>query len=179
MVAGNRERKQVEKWVFTPDVILSCSMTKQHPQAYIKITEILSKEHFRRANHFSQEKALYLELAETELAKNQKRCKKPIVDFSIGISKGKNRMIRLVEAKFDVDNLKNLTESNIPEKVKHSNDIFISNGIPIKSGAVVLINNSKIVQQQKRWLSSILAAKGQHYSVRTVEEFYNEYFKVS
>lgn len=176
MAAGSRTKKQDEKWVFTPTVMLSCLTTRQHPQAYTPIKEILTKEQCGSNHRFLKEKALYLEVVETELAKIQGRSKKAIVDFSIGISKGKSKMIRLVEAKFDVNNLNNLSSSNIPEKVKHSNDILISDGIPIESGAVVLINNSPIVQQQKRWLSNILTAKGQRYSVRTVEEFYNDYF---
>lgn len=179
MAAGSRTRKQDEKWAFAPAIMLSCLVTKQYPQAYTPITEILAKEHCRDKNSFDQEKALYLEVVETETARSDRRSKNPIVDFCVGIRKGKSRMIRLVEAKFDVDNLKNIESSNIPEKVKHSNAILLSEEIPIESGAVVLINNGPIVQQQKRRLSDILRAKGHHYSVKTVAEFYNDYFKVS
>ena len=102
MAAGKRTRKQDEKWVFTPAIMLSCSATKHHPQAYIRITEILTKEHCRDNNSFSQEEALYLENVETVLSRTDSRSKSPIVDFSIGLTKGKSRKIRLVEAKFKV-----------------------------------------------------------------------------
>lgn len=179
MAAGSRTKKQDEKWVYVPAIMLSCTVTKQHMQAYNPISEILTKEHCRNKHSFVQENALYLEVVETETARADKRSKYPIVDFCIGIRKGKSRKIRLVEAKFDVDNLKNIGSSNIPEKVKHSNDILISDEISIESGAVILINSGPIVQQQKRRLSDILRAKGEHYSVKTVDEFYNDYFKVS
>lgn len=179
MAVGSRRKEQEEKWTFAPVIMLSCDVTKQRKQAYIPISEILTKEHCRDKHSFVQEKALYLEVVETENARADRRSKNPIVDFCVGIRKGKSRMIRLVEAKFDVDNLKNLESSNIPEKVKHSNDILLSEAIPIESGAIVLIKSGSIAQQQKRRLSDILRAKGHHYSVKTVAEFYNDYFKVS
>lgn len=174
MAAGSRTQKQDEKWVFDPAIMFSCVVTKQHPQAYIPISDILTKEHCRGKHPFIQEKALYLEAVETEMATG-KRSKAPIVDFSIGLARGKNPIIRLVEAKFDVDDLKNLKSSNIPDKVRHSRDVLQNCGIKIEGGAVVLINKSKIVQQQRRWLEQILLAKG-HYQVRTVDEFYKLYF---
>lgn len=174
MAAGSRTQKQDEKWVFDPAIMFSCAVTKQHPQAYIPISDILTKEHCRGKHPFIQEKALYLEAVETEMTTG-KRSKAPIVDFSIGLTKGKNRKIRLVEAKFDVDDLKNLASSNIPAKVQHSTDVLRDCGIPIGSGAVVLINKSPKVQQQKSWLARILMAKGA-YEVKTVDEFYKLYF---
>lgn len=179
MAAGSRTKVQDEKWVFVPAIMLACTVTKQHMQAYIPISDILTKENCRNKHTFAQEKALYLEEVETEMARADRRSKYPIVDFCIGIRKGNSKMIRLVEAKFDVDNLKNIGSSNIPEKVKHSNDILISDEISIESGAVILINSGPKIQQQKRRLSDILRAKGEHYSVKTVDEFYNDYFKVS
>ena len=176
MEAGNKTRKQNEKWMFSSSVMSSCSTTEQHPSAYIQIATILKNEHYHGKHRFSQEKALYLESVETELTKSQKRNRAHIVDFSIGISKGKSQKIRLVEAKFDVNDLKNIESKSILAKVKHSNDILISDGFQIENGAVVLINDSLIVQQQKRWLSQKLISHG-HYTVNTIEEFYNDYFQ--
>ena len=175
MAAGSRTQKQDDKWVFAPAIMLSCTVTKQHRQAYIPISDILTMEHCRNRHSFAQEKALYLEEVETEMARADRRSKSPIVDFSIGLSSGKSRKIRLVEAKFDVINLKNLESSNIPEKVQHSTDVLIDCGIPIESGAIVLINKTPIVQQQRRWLEQKLLAQG-HYQVKTVDEFYKLYF---
>lgn len=175
MAAGSKTQKQDEKWVFAPAIMLSSAVTKQYAQAYFPISEILTKELCRGKHPFTQEKALYLEAVETEMARTEKRNKAPIVDFSIGLTKGKNRKIRLVEAKFDVDDLKNLASSNIPDKVQHSTDVLRDCGIPIESGAVVLINKSSIVQQQRRWLEQRLLAGG-HYQVKTVDEFYKLYF---
>ena len=110
------------------------------------------------------------------MARADRRSKSPIVDFPIGLSKGRSRKIRLIEAKFDVNDLKNLASSNIPAKVQHSTDVLRSCGILIESGAIVLINKSPIVQQQRRWLEQTLIARG-HYQVKTVNEFYNDYFK--
>lgn len=176
MAAGSRTQKQNEKWVFATAIILSCELTKQHRQAYTPISDILTKEHCRDKHSFSQEKTLYLEAVETEMARTDRRSKSPIVDFPIGLSKGRSRKIRLIEAKFDVNDLKNLASSNIPAKVQHSTDVLRSCGILIESGAIVLINKSPIVQQQRRWLEQTLIAHG-HYQVKTVNEFYNDYFK--
>ena len=175
MAAGKRTRKQDEKWVFTPAIMLSCSVTKHHPQAYIRIAEILTKEHCRDNSSFSQEKALYLEEVETEMARTDRRSKLSIVDFSIGLTKGKSRKIRLVEAKFNVMDLKNIESTDVFAKVKHSIDILRDSGISIESGAIVLINKSPFVQQQRRWLEQRILARG-HYQVKTVEEFYQQYF---
>lgn len=175
MAVGSRTQKQDEKWVFDSDIMRSCTVTKQHKQAYIPISDILTKEHCRDEHPFTQEYALYLEVVETEMASSEKRNKAPIVDFSIGLAIGKNRKIRLIEAKFDVDNLKNLKSSNIPDKVKHSIDVLRDCGIRIENGAVVLINKSKIVQQKRSELARILMAKGA-YEVKTVDEFYKLYF---
>lgn len=176
MAAGSRTQKQEDKWVFTPAIMLSCIVTKQHMQAYIPISDILAKEHCRNKHVFTQEKALYLEEVETEMARANRRSKSPIVDFSIGLSRGRSRKIRLVEAKFDVNDLKSLASSNIPEKVQHSTDVLMEFGIPIESGAIVLINKTPIVQQQRRWLEQRLMARG-HYQVKTVDEFHGDYFK--
>ena len=175
MADGSRTQKQDDKWVFAPAIMLSCTLTKQHMQAYIPISEILKKEHCRDKHSFTQEKALYLEVVETEMARDDRRSKSPIVDFSIGLTRGKSRKIRLVEAKFDVNDLKNLASSNIPNKVQHSTDVLLDCGIPIESGAIVLIKKSPIVQQQRRWLEQRLLAQG-HYQVKTVDEFYKLYF---
>lgn len=176
MAAGSRTQKQYDKWVFAPAIMLSCTVTKQHLQAYIQISEILTKEHCPDHHSFVQEKALYLEVVETEMAQANRRNKAPIVDFSIGLGKGKSRKIRLIEAKFNANNLKYLESSNIPEKVQHSTDVLIDCGIPIESGAIVLINKTPIVQQQRRWLEQRLMARG-HYQVKTVDEFHGDYFK--
>lgn len=175
MAVGSRTQKQDEKWVFDSDIMRSCTVTKQHKQAYIPISDILKKEHCRNKHPFTQEYALYLEVVETEMASSEKRNKAPIVDFSIGLARGENRKIRLIEAKFNVDNLNNLKSSNIPDKVQHTTDVLRDCGIPIGSGAVVLINKSPKVQQQKSWLARILMAKGA-YEVKTVDEFYKLYF---
>lgn len=175
MAAGSRIQKQDEKWVFAPAIMLSCTLTKQHMQAYIPISEILKKEHCRDKHSFTQEKALCLEVVEKEMARAEKRSKAPVVDFSIGLTRGKSRKIRLVEAKFDVNDLKNLASSNIPNKVQHSTDVLLDCGIPIESGAIVLIKKSPIVQQQRRWLEQKLLAQG-HYQVKTVDEFNKLYF---
>ena len=175
MAAGSRTQKQDEKWVFAPAIMFSCTLTKQHMQAYIPISEILKKEHCRDKHSFTQEKALYLEVVETEMARAEKRSKAPVVDFSIGLTRGKSRKIRLVEAKFDVNDLKNLASSNIPNKVQHSTDVLLDCGIPIESGAIVLIKKSPIVQQKRRWLEQKLLAQG-HYQVKTVDEFNKLYF---
>ena len=176
MAAGSRTNVQDEKWVFVPAIMLACTVTKQHIQAYIPISDILAKEHCRNKHFFTQEKALYLEEVETEMARADRRSKSPIVDFSIGLSRGKSRKIRLVEAKFDVNDLKSLTSSNIPEKVQHSTDVMRNEGFEIDSGAIVLIKRSPIVQQQRRWLEQRLLAQG-HYQVKTIDEFHRDYFK--
>lgn len=175
MAAGSRTRKQDEKWAFTPAIMLSCSVAKKHPQTYIPIANILTKEHCQDRHSFSQEKALYLEDVETEMARADRRSKSSIVDFAIGLCKGKSRKIRLIEAKFDVRDLKNVESSNVPAKVQHSTDVLRDSGIQIESGAIVLIGKSPIVQQQRRWLEQKLLARG-HYQVKTVDEFYNLYF---
>lgn len=176
MAAGSRTQKQDDKWVFAPAILLSCIVTKQHMSAYIPISEILTMEHCRNKHSFAQEKALYLEEVETEMARADRRSKSPIVDFSIGLSRGKSRKIRLIEAKFDVNDLKGLASSNIPEKVQHSTDILRNDGFMIDSGAIVLIKKSPIVQQQRRWLEQRLLAQG-HYQVKTIDEFHRDYFK--
>lgn len=177
MAAGSRTQKQDEKWVFDPAIMLSCAVTKQHMQAYIQISEILTKEHCRDKHPFTQENALYLEVVETKMASTEKRNKASIVDFSIGLTRGKKRKIRLVEAKFGVNDLKNLASSDIPDKVKHSTDVLRDCGISIESGAIVLINKSPKVQQRRRWLEQRLLAGG-HYQVTTIDEFYKLYFCV-
>lgn len=175
MVAGSKIKKQEKKWMFAPDVMTSCSVIKQHMEAYVRISEILKKEHCRDNHSFAQCKALYLEVVETRMASDEKRSKAPIVDFSIGLMSGKSKKIRLIEAKFDVKNLKNLASSNIPDKVQHSTDVLRDCGIQIESGAVVLVNKNKHVQQQIRWLEQMLLPRG-HYQVKVVDEFYKLYF---
>lgn len=175
MVAGNRKNKKDDKWVYAPAVMCACSTIKRHIKAYIPITDILKREHCDGNNPFTQEKALYLEDVETELAKSDSRNKAPIVDFSIGLSQGKSRRIRLVEAKFDVRNLKNIESANVFDKVQHATEVLRDDGVQIESGAIVLINNSPIVQQQKRWLEQRLLARG-HFNVETVNGFYRHYF---
>lgn len=175
MAAGSRTGKQDKKWAFAPAIMLSCLLAKQHPQAYIPITHILTKEHCQDRHSFSQEKTLYLEDVETATARNARRSKSPIVDFAIGLSRGKSRKIRLIEAKFDVRDLKNIESSNVPAKVQHSTDVLRDSGMHIESGAIVLISKSPIVQQQRRWLEQKLLARG-HYQVKTVDEFYKLYF---
>lgn len=175
MAAGNRKNNQDDKWVYASTVMHACSTAKRHPQAYIPIRDILTREHCDGNNPFTREMALYLEDVETELAKNGKRNKAPIVDFSIGLSKRRSRRIRLVEAKFDVGNLKNIESANVFDKVQHATEVLRDAGVQIESGAIVLINNSPIVQQQKRWLEQRLLPRG-HFNVITVNEFHKQYF---
>ena len=81
----------------------------------------------------------------------------------------------MVEAKFDVKNLKNIESANVFDKIQHATEVLRDDGVQIESGAIVLINNCPIVQQQKRWLEQRLLPRG-HFHVETVKEFYRLYF---
>lgn len=61
------------------------------------------------------------------------------------------------------------------DKVSHSKDVMREDGLPVENGAVVLINKSKIVEQQKHWFSRRLQPFG-NYQIMTIDDLYTHYF---
>ena len=173
MVVGNNKNSN-EKWLYSAKITDESIVTQKHPESYQLIADIVKKEKCKGKTQFSNEKAIYLELVELRLAKG-KRDESPIVDFTFGIKQNNSKKYRLVEAKFDVDDLRNIDEKNIKNKVSHSRDIMREDGIPIEDGAVILINKSKIVEQQKNRFSRQLQPYGK-YQIMTIDDLYNRYF---
>ena len=174
MAVGNNKTLD-EKWMYSASVTDDSKILQKHSQAYQLIADIIKKEKCKGKTQFSNEKAIYLELVELSLAKGR-RDNIPIVDFTFGIKRNNSKKYRLVEAKFDVDDLKNIDEKNIRDKVNHSRDVMKEDGVPIDNGAVVLINKSKIVEQQKNWFSRRLQPYG-NYQIMTIDKLYSHYFE--
>lgn len=172
MVAGNK--KLDEKWLYCASITNNSKVKKKYPKSYQTISDIVKKEKYKGVTPFVDEKAIYLEITEGMLAKG-KRSKLPIVDFTFGITHNNSNKYRLIEAKFDVNDLKNIDNKNIRDKVSHSRDVMSEDGVPIEGGAVILINKSKIVQQQKSWFSRQLQPYG-NYQIWTIDELYDHYF---
>ena len=172
MAVGNKQSE--DKWMYSASITDNSQVVKNYPHSYQPIDEIVKNEKCKGKTQFSDEKAIYLELVELGLAKG-KRSKCPIVDFTFGIKHDKSKKYRLVEAKFDVDDLKNIDVKNIRDKVGHSKDVMREDGLPVENGAVVLINKSKIVEQQKYWFSRRLQPFG-NYQIMTIDDLYTHYF---
>ena len=173
MAVGNNNNSN-KKWLYSTSVTDDSKVVQTHPQAYQLIADIVKKEKCKCKTQFSNEKAIYLELVELELAKG-KRNTCPIVDFSFGIKYDNSKKYQLIEAKFDVNNLKNIDVKNIRDKVSHSKDVMSEDGVPVENGAVILINKSKIVEQQKNWFSRLLQPFG-CYQIMTIDDLYSRYF---
>ena len=173
MAVGNNNNSD-KKWLYSASVTDDSKVVQTYPQSYQLIADILIKEKCKCKTQFSNEKAIYLEFVELELAKG-KRNTCPIVDFTFGIKCDNSKKYRLIEAKFDVNNLKNIDVKNIRDKVSHSKDVMSENGVPVENGAVILINKSKIVEQQKNWFSRQLQPYG-CYQIMTIDDLYFHYF---
>ena len=173
MAAGNNKNLG-EKWLYSADITDGSIFKQRHPKSYQQIADIVKEEKCKGKTPFTKEKAIYLELVEFELAKG-KRDMCPIVDFTFGIARNNSKKYRLIEAKFDVDDLKNIDEKNIRDKVSHSRDVMKEDGIPVDNGAVVLVNKSKIVEQQKNWFSRRLQPYG-NYQIMTIDDLYSHFF---
>lgn len=173
MAVGNNKNSD-KKWQYSASITDASKVAQTHTQSYQQIADIVKKEKCKDKTQFSNEKAIYLELVELELAKG-KRATCPIVDFTFGIKRDNSKKYRLIEAKFDVDDLKNINVKNIRDKVSHSKDVMIEDGLPVENGAVVLINKSKIVEQQKNWFSRRLQPFG-NYQIMTIDDLYTHYF---
>lgn len=173
MAVGNNKNSN-EKWLYSAKITDESIVTQKHPQSYQLIADIVKEEKCKGKTPFTKEKAIYLELVEFELAKG-KRDMCPIVDFTFGIARNNSKKYRLIEAKFDVDDLRNIDEKNIKNKVSHSRDIMREDGIPIEDGAVILINKSKIVEQQKNRFSRQLQPYG-NYQIMTIDDLYSHFF---
>lgn len=172
MVAGNK--KLDEKWLYCASITNNSKVKGKYSQSYQKISDIVKKEKCKGVTPFIDEKAIYLEVIEGMLAKG-KRSKLPIVDFTFGIIHNNFSKYRLIEAKFDVKDLKNIDKKNILDKVSHSRDVMSEDGVQIEGGAVILINKSDIVQQQMDWFSRQLMPFG-NYQIMTIDDLYNRYF---
>ena len=173
MAVGNNKNTD-KKWLYSVSITDDSNVVQKHPQSYQLIADIVKNEKCKGKTQFSNEKAIYLELVELELAKG-KRATCPIVDFTFGIKRDNSKKYRLIEAKFDVHNLKNIDVKNIRDKVSHSKDVMSEDGVSVENGAVILINKSKIVEQQKNWFSRQLQPFG-CYQIMTIDDLYSRYF---
>lgn len=173
MAVGNNKNTD-KKWLYSVSITDDSNVVQKHPQSYQLIADIVKNEKCKGKTQFSNEKAIYLELVELELAKG-KRATCPIVDFTFGIKRDNSKKYRLIEAKFDVNNLKNIDVKNIRDKVSHSKDVMSEDGVSVENGAVILINKSKIVEQQKNWFSRQLQPFG-CYQIMTIDDLYSRYF---
>lgn len=171
MAVGNNKNTD-KKWLYSVSITDDSNVVQKHPQSYQLIADIVKNE--KGKTQFSNEKAIYLELVELELAKG-KRATCPIVDFTFGIKRDNSKKYRLIEAMFDVNNLKNIDVKNIRDKVSHSKDVMSEDGVSVENGAVILINKSKIVEQQKNWFSRQLQPFG-CYQIMTIDDLYSRYF---
>ena len=174
MAAGNNQPQPEDKWLYCAAITTNSNITKDYPQSYQTIKDIVTKEKCKGKTLFTEEKAIYLEIVEGVLAKG-KRNKTPIVDFTFGITHGNSKKYRLIEAKFEVEDLKNIDTKNIRDKVTHSKDVMSVDGIPIEGGAVILINKGKKVEQQKSFFSRQLRPYG-NYQIMTIDDLYSRYF---
>ena len=141
MAVGNNKNTD-KKWLYSVSITDDSNVVQKHPQSYQLIADIVKNEKCKGKTQFSNEKAIYLELVELELAKG-KRATCPIVDFTFGIKRDNSKKYRLIEAKFDVNNLKNIDVKNIRDKVSHSKDVMSEDGVSVENGAVILINKRR------------------------------------
>lgn len=110
MVAGNKQLE--DEWLYCAIITDNSNITRDCPQSYQTIKDIVKKEKCKGNVLFTEEKAIYLEIVEGVFAKG-KRNKIPIVDFTFGITHGNSKKYRLVEAKFEVNDLRNIDTKNI------------------------------------------------------------------
>ncbi len=172
MEVGNKQSE--EKWIYCAIITDNSNVKRLYPESYQTIANIIKEEKCKGKTLFKNENAIYLEKVEDMLAKG-KRNKIPIVDFTFGISHKNIQKYRLIEAKFEVYDLKNIDTKNIREKVSHSKDVMRIDNIQIEDGAVILINKGKKVEQQKNFLSRKLIPYG-NYQIMTIDDLYNKYF---
>lgn len=176
MAAGNiTERK--ECWKFSQDVLESSQIKQKYPAAYKPLSWMLKEEKYKGVVPFGKEMAIYMETVNNEVSRG-KGNKNHIVDFAIGIRNkngtGKDKRIRLVEAKFNSNKLDNNKLKDIKSKVSCSSSILIDEGITIVPDAVILINDSQEVQQQRNKFWRRLVG---HFDILTVADFHTKYFK--
>lgn len=171
-MAGNNQYEN--KWLYCAAITDNSNITRIYPQSYQTIKDIVKKEKCKGKTLFTEEKAIYLEIVEGLLSKG-KRNKIPIVDFTFGITYKNTKKYRLIEAKFEVTDLKNIDTKNIRDKVDHSKDVMNVDGIPIEGGAVILVSNGPRVQQQINWFSRQLRPFG-NYQIMTIDDLFYKYF---
>ena len=176
MAAGNIAKRE-DCWKFSQDVLESGRIKQKYPASYKPISWIVKKEKYKGTIPFGKEMAIYMETINNEISKGRGN-KGHIVDFAIGLRNkngtGKERRIRLIEAKFDSKDADNIKAKDIRSKVDDSSSILIKEGIPIESDAVILINDGPKAQQNRSKLSRRLVG---HFDVLTVGGFHTKYFK--
>lgn len=103
----------------------------------IQFRHILREEHYKGNCPFTNEVALNLDKVEIQLKKGI-ASRKETVDFVVGLEK---KWLLLVEAKFDADNVENITKS-IKGKITHSKQLLqTDNFVHLEKSIIVLLSN--------------------------------------
>lgn len=143
-------------------------------QSLVLIKKILHDEKCKERNlKFTDELALNLDKVEIEMKKGTSSEESKTVDFVIGLE---NRLLLLVEAKFDAKNMDNVARE-MPKKIKHSKEILVGNTkfIDLYHKTIILLSSDNFEQNKTRLLNQL--CNNTAYSPMNVKEFYSSFFE--
>ena len=181
-MASDKKRKkkvaevQIDSWKFDEGVLVGCPLKMRHPDCYLPIKSVLKKEKYKGRIPFGQQKVLCLDKIEVDHAKAERRNQRSTTDMAIGIVRGDGKggkKIRLVECKFDVNNINGKLIEDLKDKNQKTRDHY-SFGNPIQKLFVVLLNDN-FYGQGLRFIKNNFS-NSPDCEVQTVNGFFNQYF---
>ena len=145
------------------------------PTCLVKIANGLRAEHYSDKDMpFRTELCLNLDAVEQKLVKREHRNKNNTVDFLVGT--GKN-WILLVEAKIDVEHPRNISVSDLRDKITHSKNLISNSDADFHTErSTIVLLNTKNYQQLYRKLKNKMG-NALDIVPMNVKEFYEEIFE--
>lgn len=142
----------VSKLTYCCETTLSHEVSRANEDCLRKIKDIIINEGGPKNNGFKDNYiALYIDLVER---KSQSPSPKSTMDIGVGMSSGKrNRVMLLVEFKFNIGNPRNIGVSDLNLKIKNTKDIVGSD--PPIHPEYIFVFQARIINQAKHEINKL------------------------
>lgn len=137
-----------------------------------KFNDVMSAEGEKRTV-FKNEICINLDKVEQSLAQAEKRCRHKTMDICFGVLKNNTKHLVLCECRFNYQNVKNLSKSELDNKISYSKEL-VGNEITIHQ-YIIFLFNIEIKQQAFSRLRRLYSNKN-ILKVLDINEFKQEYF---
>lgn len=133
--------------------------------------DLLKQEGYKQQSPFKKQKAIDLDEVEQHLAA-EKCGKECTVDFVTGLS---DKTLLMVEAKFNVQKVSNISKTEIQSKIAHSKDLLMQECYARVATPVVILFNDNVCSRAKNELKRMFSGNP-NIIIASVEDLHKRFF---